>query len=93
MYVRKIQIRAAVLAVTALAVIAAASTSASAATTSSICAQNPDAATGIACIEQQTSSQTVQNTPVKRNRRHAVKKHNPSQCPNPNPYFTFIYCR
>jgi hypothetical protein len=92
MFVRKIQLRAAVLAVTALAMLAMFSASASAATTSHICAQNPDAATGVACIEQPASSETVQNTPVKRTRHHAVKRHN-TTCPSTNPYYDFIYCR
>ena len=87
MFARKIQLRAALLAVSALAVIAASSTAASAATRPG-CPENPYTVAGRDCIEHQASQVTVVQKV-----HHVAKKHSSSRCRSANPYARYIYCR
>jgi hypothetical protein len=87
MYARKIQVRAALLAVIALTVVAAFSTGASAATSRG-CQPNPYTVAGRDCIEHQASQVTVVQKV-----HHVAKKHTPSKCRSANPYARYIYCR
>jgi len=92
MSARTIQIRAALLAVIALALIAAVSTGASAATTSRVCPENPYTETGRVCIEQ-ASVRAGQVTVVRKLRRRAANKHRLSPCTLiGNPYIGQLHC-
>jgi hypothetical protein len=92
MYARNIQIRAALLAVIALAVIAAFSTASALAATSRVCQQNPYTQAGRDCIER-ASVQASQVTVVQKVRHRVAKKHRSPQCPTSNPYANLIFCR
>jgi hypothetical protein len=92
MFASKIQVRAALLAVIALAVIAAFSATGALAATSRVCEQNPYTQAGRDCIEQ-ASVQPSQVTVVQKVRHRAAKKHRLPQCPTSNPYANLIYCR
>jgi hypothetical protein len=91
MHARNIQIRAALLAVIALAIIAAFSTGASAATRPE-CTINPYTVAGRSCIELQ-ASQAARHAAAKKSQHKVTKKHRSKQCLTNNPYQRYMHCR
>jgi hypothetical protein len=92
MYARNIQIRAALLAVIALAVIAAFWTATASAATSRGCTINPYTRAGRLCIEHR-ASQAAPQTAVKKKRHQVANKHRSPQCRTANVCLKYMRCR
>jgi hypothetical protein len=86
------KIRAALVAVIALAVIAAFSSTPASAATSRQCQPNPYTPGGRICIEHQVGSQATPLVVAKKAPHKAAKKQSSSQCLAGSPYGRWVRC-